>query len=103
MSEGIASKAGVKQTKEEFERQRRAELKDVSALMEMPEFRRLAARLVTKCGVMRSIMEMSSRIYYNAGQQDLGHWFSAELESANQEAYFTMLREEKQRREKEGV
>lgn len=40
--------------------------------------------------MFRSIMETNARIYYNAGQQDLGHYLMGEIASADPEAWLAM-------------
>ncbi len=48
-------------------------------------------------GIFRSIWDPSSRIHYNAGQQDAGHRLQAELVQADEDAYELMEREARAR------
>lgn len=86
----------VAKKKAQLKEQRRNELNDLKEVLESPAARRLLWRVLGRCGQFRSIWEASARIHYNAGMQDLGHWLAAEIEEANQEAMFTMMREAQQ-------
>lgn len=52
------------------------------------------------CRVFESIMETSARVYYNSGQQDLGHKLMAKVIEVSPEAYLTMQREAMDREKK---
>jgi hypothetical protein len=77
---------------------RASELDDLFELLKDPRFRRFAWRMLTYCRVYESIFEQSSKIYHNSGRQDVGHFLVAEITQADEEAYFTMLREHMIRR-----
>lgn len=102
MSDALGSKAKEDARNKKLELIRKAEIAELKDLLGLPGFRRFAHRLLARCKTQHSIWEPSAKIHYNAGMQDLGHWFSAEIEAADQEAVFIMWREEKQRIEKEG-
>lgn len=52
---------------------------DLIAVMSTSQGRRDRWRLLTRCGVYKSIFVTSSEIYYRAGWQDVGHFLVAEL------------------------
>lgn len=82
----------------ETERHRRdRELRELRALLDTYEGRSVLWRFMAQCGVFKSIMEASARIYYNAGQQDVGHWLLAEIAEAEPNAYAVMMDEARKR------
>lgn len=70
---------------------------DLVELMKLPAFRRFSWRFLTRCGTYESIFETSAKIYYNAGQQDVGHWWLAQLAQASPDGY-RLMQEEQARR-----
>lgn len=76
---------------------RNAELKDLREVLATTQGRRVFWRLLEKSACFHSIWEQSARIHYNAGQQDFGHFIMGEIEEANQELLFQMMRENKQK------
>jgi hypothetical protein len=49
--------------------------------------------LLGKTRVFETIMETNARIYYNAGQQDIGHWIQGEAVRLAPDEYLTMIQE----------
>ena len=98
----VQNAADSKQVKaaRKTEKQLRDEEKgDLKKMLSLPEGRRLLWRLLEQCHVYGSIMETSARIYYNAGQQDLGHWLLDEIMEADTAAYVQMQLEARARKE----
>jgi hypothetical protein len=62
-------------------------------LMQNPDFRAFAWELLGKTRVFETIMETNARIYYNAGQQDIGHWIQGEAVRLAPDEYLTMIQE----------
>ena len=62
-------------------------------LLSTPIGRARMFAVLARCHVFESIMETNARIYYNAGQQDLGHWLMAELGTASPALYLLMQQE----------
>lgn len=91
------SQVKAAEVKEKLGRDR--ELSDLAILLALPEGRRFIWRLLVKAGAFRSVWEPSARIHFNAGQQDFGHYIIGEVEDANQEAFFQMMREAKNDRD----
>ena len=77
--------------KERF--RRKDELEDVQFLLSTLQGRRVLWRLLDYCGVFRSIYTQSSQIYYNSGQQDIGHFLMAEIAEADQAGFLKMMQE----------
>lgn len=69
----------------------REQLDDVRAILDVPEGRRFLWRMLAKCKVNESIFEPNSRIAYNAGVQDVGHFILGEIVKARPEAYLQMM------------
>jgi hypothetical protein len=76
---------------------RENELSDLKKILSLPEGRRLIWRLLGFCKVFESIWHPSALIHANAGRQDVGHFIMAEVSDADQEAFFTMIRENKEK------
>lgn len=76
-------------------RRRERELNDLRAVLALPVGRRVLWRVLTHCRVFASIWDPSSRIHYQAGRQDVGHYLIAEIDEADSEAIFTLMREAK--------
>jgi hypothetical protein len=74
---------------------REQELADLSAVLETAYGRRVMWRFLKKCKVYESIWDSSSRIHYNAGVQDIGHYLLAEVMEAGEEFYLKMMMEAK--------
>lgn len=72
------------------------ELEDLKEVLKTGPGRRVFWRLLEKCRVYESIWTNSARIHYNAGQQDLGHYIMAEIVEADEDAYFNMMKDNKQ-------
>ena len=69
------------------------EVNDLLAVLDIPQGRRVLWRILEECKTFGSIYETSARIHYNAGQQDIGHMIMAKITEADEEALFTMMRE----------
>lgn len=96
----LADETQVKKLNEEFKNKRTIELIELKKLLEIKSFRSFIWRLLEKTKMFESIWEQSAKIHFNAGQQDLGHFIWAELESADKEAVFQMMREKENIKEK---
>lgn len=87
-----------KSVKKESERKRVArdlELDDLRSVLKTDAGRRVIWRLLTKCRTFESVFEQSSKIYYNAGAQDLGHFIMSEIVEANEDFLLIMMKEAK--------
>lgn len=71
------------------------ELNDLRYLLTLPQFRRFVWRLLKFCKVFETIWSPSALIHYNSGQQDVGHFVTAEVVSADPEALVKMMVENK--------
>ena len=70
------------------------ELNDIRSILMNKEGRRVFWRLLGHCNNFKSCFDPSgSRVYYNVGKQDVGHFIMAEILEANQDAYFLMMTE----------
>lgn len=64
---------------------------DWKAVLDTAQGRRVLWHIMEQCKMFESIWEQSSRIYYNAGQQDIGHIILARVLEAHPVAYIEML------------
>lgn len=70
------------------------ELNDLRAILDKEEGRRFFWRMLGHCRNFASCYDASgSRVYYNVGRQDVGHFIMSEILEANQDAYFLMMGE----------
>lgn len=87
------SPSQVKRAEREAKFRRETELAELRELLKDRKFRNFVFRFLTYTKVYNSIFEQSSKIYYNAGQQDVGHFLMAEIVEADQPLYLQMLKE----------
>ena len=73
--------------------QRARELSDLLTVLSTEAGRRLIWRLLGYCKTFSDIWDPSSRIHFNAGLQNVGHFLLAEINAADEEKYFLMMRE----------
>jgi hypothetical protein len=91
-----ADEKQVKDAKFTVEERRRQELNDLRFVLSTRQGRRALWRLMAFCKAFASIWDSSAKIHYNAGKQDVGHYLIGEVEAADQEAFFLMMKESKE-------
>jgi len=84
-------------------RRRERELNDLRAVLAIAEGRRVVWRLLEHCKVFASIWDPSSRIHYQAGVQDVGHYLMAEIAAADDEALIVLMRDARSRERAEAI
>lgn len=92
----ITNVASPKQIETAGKKQRTVEqqqLDDMRAVLDMPEARRFLWRLLGHCRVNQSVFEPNSRMAYNSGMQDVGHFVLGEITKARPESYLLMMQE----------
>jgi hypothetical protein len=89
----VGSKQQVVRASKSERFRRETELLELRELMKDVRFRRFMFRLLGYTSVFQSIFEQSSKIYHNAGRQDVGHFLMAEITEADEEAYMVMMRD----------
>ena len=73
---------------------RREELTDLFTVLGTEPGRRVLWRFLTFCGVHQTVLRESPvAMAEAAGRQNVGHYLMAEIEAADSEALFTMMRE----------
>lgn len=80
---------------------REQELDDLRALLATQWGRRFVWRVMGYCKFGSDIWDGSSRIHFNAGVQNVGHWVLAEIMAADEEAFFLMMRESSDRQKRD--
>jgi hypothetical protein len=66
---------------------------DFDWILRAPQGRRFIWRLLKQTRVFESIFVTNATIYYNAGQQDIGHFVFGELMRIRPQAYLEMVAE----------
>lgn len=66
-------------------------------VLKTPVGRMVIWSLIEHCQPFQSIWDNSAKIHKNAGRQDVGHFILSQVEAADQEALFQMMREGKER------
>lgn len=91
-----ASPKQVKKMVSHDERLRQRELDDLRVVMSSVHGRRLMWRLMAHCRTYQSALHPSgSQVYYNIGQQDIGHFLQAEITAADDKKFYEMQLEAK--------
>ncbi len=76
----------------EFKRQQQVD--DLKWLMAHAQGRRIATRILERTGYRRTPFNTNgSTMAFNAGQQNVGLWFEAELVDASPDAYLKLLKD----------
>lgn len=83
----------VKTRKQIMEQQ----LDDLRSLLDTEWGRRFIWRLLDHCKIHASVFEPNSKMAYNSGVQDVGHFILGEVMQARPEAYIQMMREHQER------
>ena len=96
MSEIDQEEKRNKEREQKLSLSRRKEIDDIRHVLSSQQGRRFAWRLLTHCGVFRSIWSNSAVIHYNAGMQDVGHFIQGEIIAADENAYLKMMKESKE-------
>lgn len=96
----VSNAADVKQIEKAGKRislERENELVDIRAILDIPGGRRFLWRLLREFKLNQSIFEPNSRIAYNSGRQDAGHFILGEIVEAQPEAFLQMMQERKEK------
>ena len=86
--------AGKKQ--KEVERQ---QIDDLRKILDSDHGRRFLWRLLVHCRINASVFEPNSKIAYNSGMQDVGHFVLGEIVKARPEAYLLMMQEHQEKKD----
>lgn len=86
-----ANQRQVEKAQKRAEYNEKRKIEDMQKLLALPEFRRYIWDVLGFCRISESIFETSARIYYNAGQQDVGHKIQGDIITARPEAYIQMM------------
>lgn len=99
MTQNLADEVQIKNRNKEIANKRTIEVLELKKLLEQKPMRDFVWRLLEHSKTFHSIWEQSAKIHYNAGQQDFGHFIMAEVQEANEESLFQMMRENKEKKE----
>lgn len=88
-----ADEGQVREAEQKQSNKRKTEIADLRAILGTQAGRRFIWRLLGKCKVNGSIWEPNERIYYNSGQQDIGHFIMSEVVTAGEDFYLQMMTE----------
>jgi hypothetical protein len=91
----IDTRARQRKAKDDEARQaQRAEVRDIAAVMDIPEGRRVTHRLLTQAGVFRTSFAVDPcQTAFNEGQRNLGLWLLSQIMLHTPEQYALMLKE----------
>lgn len=98
----VQNAADAKQVKEARDQERytkKEERDDLLFLLNSMSGRRYLWKLLEHCRVFASVFEPNSKIAYNSGMQDVGHYILAEIIEARPEAYLLMMKEAQERKQ----
>ena len=77
-------------------RGREREIEDLRYVLRSSQGRRVIWGLLCKCHAFASVFDPSgSKVYYNAGKQDIGHWMLSEIQEVDPNKLIEMMIEEK--------
>lgn len=94
--ENAASEKHVKKMAGREERVRHRFEDDIKSVLSSIHGKRLVWRILSHCGTFKSVHHPSgSQVYYNAGQQDIGHWLMQEIVNVDAQKLVEMMREAK--------
>lgn len=93
----ISEKTTVKKMELREKDLRKQELNDIRTVLSNSSGRRLLWRLLENCKTFNTIFsEDTSRLYYRAGKQDIGHFLMAEIAEADTNLLFKLMKENKE-------
>lgn len=99
----------VKEARKKEKYTREHELKDWRAVLLLPEGRRVLWAILDQCKAFEEIYAATGDFYaaaemihYLAGKKSLGHFVLHEIQSADDDALFTMMRERQLEKKKRG-
>lgn len=94
------SKKQLKKITKTIQQRQAEDREDVLMLLDEPRFRRFIWRLFEHTQMFESIWDPNgSKMNYNSGRQDFGHWLWEILEDARPEAMLEILKERQHRKE----
>jgi hypothetical protein len=92
----LANQAEVKKAQLKDKERRRQELNDIRTVLSNASGRRLIWRLMDKCKTFNSVYSAADNmIFYNSGQQDLGHFIMSEIVQADENLLIKMMKDNK--------
>ena len=100
-SRNAADPEKLKEQKIEENHRDKQKLGDWQHVLSQPQGRRVLWGLLEHCSVFESIWSPNSSIHKNAGRQDVGHYIMAEIVRSDEDALFTMMKDNKKSFEQE--
>ncbi len=96
----IADEAEAKKANQKIEDMRRQELNDIRTVLSNAAGKRLLWRMLTKCHSFESIYAVNQNdVYYNSGQQDIGHFIMGEIMQADPNLFMKMMKDNNKKSE----
>lgn len=90
---GRRSPSQIAAEKERLANIRKADLKDIRKLLELPEFRRYVRRYLDTTSVFKTTFTGSSETFFKEGQRTVGTTMFGELMEADGDKFLLMMRE----------
>ncbi len=85
----------IEEREKELERERQKQVQlhnDRCKLLQMPEFQRVMADIISKGGMFRSVMTGNSQTYHLSGRQDFAREIWADMAEADSDLAFELLK-----------
>jgi len=94
----ISDEKNVKKADQKQKHKRTSDLLDLKEVLSTVPGRKTIWRILEKCGTFQSTFSTESlNMGYLSGQQDIGHYIMSEIVQADEEALFTMMKENKEK------
>lgn len=95
--DNVGNRKQVEAARKKIRLNTEAEAKDLETVLNTKEGRSLLWRLLGQFKVFESVFEPNSRISYNAGIQDAGHFILAQIMDVRPDAWLQMMQEAKEK------
>lgn len=93
--QNAANAAQVKEAEKKILSIRDQQLSDLRAILALKEGRRFVWRYLETCRIFQSSWDPSARIHFNEGMRQIGLMLLSDVNEADPESYFKMLKESK--------
>ena|ERR1019366_3909337 len=84
-------KQSIERVAKKQENTRQQLREDYLALLNNASGRRVLWSIMAQCKTFESIWDPSSKVHYNAGRQDVGHFLMAKIMEVKPDAFTTMM------------
>jgi len=94
MQKSISDEKEVKRAERKEKDLRKQELNDIRTVLSNASGRRFLWRILSKCNTFNSVYTKDeNRVFYNSGQQDIGHFLMAEVVETDENLLLKMMKD----------